>query len=148
MSGEGILFIFLWDKSSCPSFFHPFVFHTLNPSIFSCHPSPLFSSTQLSGPQRLPRVQRLGQRRGRIPADPPAFIQSGHDPIGPSAASAQPSGLDGRRSEQRWLQREIRYPKVDHASFDGINTVKPFKTSQSINEVIRWIFNERNALLE
>lgn len=127
MSGEWILFIFFWIKCNFCSVFHPLASHTLNPLTFSCCPSSLFSSTQLSGPQRVPRVQRLRQRRGQIPASLSAFTQSRYDPVGPSTPSAQPSGLDGRSSEQRWFQRQIRYPKVDLVSFYVINPMKPLQ---------------------
>lgn len=47
MSGEWILFIFLWIQCSFSSFFHPLASHTLNPSTFFM-PSNLHSSLPLS----------------------------------------------------------------------------------------------------
>lgn len=124
-----IIYISLDQMQLLLCFSPPCLPHSMppNPSTFSWRPSSLFSSTQLSGPQRLPRVQRLGQRRGRIPAKPSAFSQSQYDPTGPSAPSAPPSGLDGRSSEQRWLQQQSRYPKVDLASFYVMNPLKPLQ---------------------
>ena len=107
-------FIFVWLNSflSLPLLPLTFLFSsvtvlTLDPSPFnlhSRHSSPISSSKQLSRPKRLPRVQRLSQHRGRVPADPSPLNETQHDPTRPSTPPAQPSGLDGRSSGQWRLQ--------------------------------------------
>lgn len=103
------------------------VFHVFDPHSCSCTSGGVIISfrvfsphlptsalvIQLSRPSTLPRVQRLCQHRRRLPANPWAFGRPHHDPARPSTASAQPSGLDGRSSDQRQFQGSIRYMEAD-----------------------------------